>query len=234
MTLASDEDLRNAMVALAEGFRDNAPTTAAQAATIILDGVRAGEWRILVGDDAHRTRRGRPCRLRRRPTSRSSSSACGPRASSATSRWPSRADRRLTPARRARRRAPPHRAGPTRSARRRRAPPRPAARSTTRRRSRAGRAATSPGRRPRRRRSRTGAGPLDDRLDDAPLVLQRVGVDDAHVDLHGQHVHHGSTGSTTTTPARRRRPGHRGGSTPSGRGRHRRPTRATMRAALTA
>ena len=26
MTLASDEDLRNAMVALAEGFRDNAPT----------------------------------------------------------------------------------------------------------------------------------------------------------------------------------------------------------------
>ena len=42
------------MVALAEGFRDNAPTTAAQAATIILDGVRAGEWRILVGDDAHR------------------------------------------------------------------------------------------------------------------------------------------------------------------------------------
>ena len=28
--------------------------SAAQAATIILDGVRAGEWRILVGDDAHR------------------------------------------------------------------------------------------------------------------------------------------------------------------------------------
>jgi hypothetical protein len=35
-----------------EMFRDNAPTTAAQAATAILDGVRAGEWRILVGDDA--------------------------------------------------------------------------------------------------------------------------------------------------------------------------------------
>ncbi len=34
-------------------FRNNAPTTAAEAATIILDGVRAGEWRILVGDDAH-------------------------------------------------------------------------------------------------------------------------------------------------------------------------------------
>jgi hypothetical protein len=33
-------------------FRDHAPTTAARAATIILDGVRAGEWRILVGEDA--------------------------------------------------------------------------------------------------------------------------------------------------------------------------------------
>ena len=33
-------------------FRDNAPTTAAQAATIILDGVRNDEWRILVGEDA--------------------------------------------------------------------------------------------------------------------------------------------------------------------------------------
>ena len=36
----------------AEQFRDNAPLTAAQAATVILDGVRRGEWRILVGDDA--------------------------------------------------------------------------------------------------------------------------------------------------------------------------------------
>jgi len=35
-------------------FRDDAPTTAAQAATIILDGVRADRWRILVGDDAQR------------------------------------------------------------------------------------------------------------------------------------------------------------------------------------
>jgi NAD(P)-dependent dehydrogenase (short-subunit alcohol dehydrogenase family) len=34
-------------------FRDNAPTSASQAATIILDGVRAEKWRILVGDDAH-------------------------------------------------------------------------------------------------------------------------------------------------------------------------------------
>ena len=35
-----------------EMFRDNAPMTAAEAATVILDGVRANEWRILVGDDA--------------------------------------------------------------------------------------------------------------------------------------------------------------------------------------
>jgi NAD(P)-dependent dehydrogenase (short-subunit alcohol dehydrogenase family) len=34
-------------------FRDNAPTSAAQAAKIILDGVRGEKWRILVGDDAH-------------------------------------------------------------------------------------------------------------------------------------------------------------------------------------
>jgi NAD(P)-dependent dehydrogenase (short-subunit alcohol dehydrogenase family) len=33
-------------------FRDQAPTTAAQAAKIILDGVRAEKWRILVGEDA--------------------------------------------------------------------------------------------------------------------------------------------------------------------------------------
>jgi NAD(P)-dependent dehydrogenase (short-subunit alcohol dehydrogenase family) len=53
LSAASDEDIRQLMVTMAEGFRDNAPTTAAEAATIILDGVRAGEWRILVGDDAH-------------------------------------------------------------------------------------------------------------------------------------------------------------------------------------
>jgi NAD(P)-dependent dehydrogenase (short-subunit alcohol dehydrogenase family) len=49
---ASDDDLRIGMQMMAEGFRDTAPTSAAQAATIILEGVRAGEWRILVGDDA--------------------------------------------------------------------------------------------------------------------------------------------------------------------------------------
>ena len=33
-------------------FRDKAPLSAAGAATIILDGVRSGAWRILVGEDA--------------------------------------------------------------------------------------------------------------------------------------------------------------------------------------
>ena len=37
----------------AASFRDRAPTTAAQAAGVILDGVKAELWRILVGDDAH-------------------------------------------------------------------------------------------------------------------------------------------------------------------------------------
>ena len=35
-----------------ENFRDSAPLSAAEAATIILDGVRSGTWRILVGKDA--------------------------------------------------------------------------------------------------------------------------------------------------------------------------------------
>lgn len=49
---ASDEDVRTGAVAQAESFRDAAPMTAAEAATVILDGVRADEWRILVGHDA--------------------------------------------------------------------------------------------------------------------------------------------------------------------------------------
>ncbi len=47
-----DEHIRAAMYQQALDFRDNAPLTAAQAAEIILDGVRADRWRILVGDDA--------------------------------------------------------------------------------------------------------------------------------------------------------------------------------------
>ena len=49
-----DEALRSMMLMFADMFRDSAPMTAAEAATVILDGVRAGDWRILVGDDAHR------------------------------------------------------------------------------------------------------------------------------------------------------------------------------------
>jgi NAD(P)-dependent dehydrogenase (short-subunit alcohol dehydrogenase family) len=48
----SDDQLRGAMQQLAEDFRDKAPLGAAAAAAIILDGVRAGRWRILVGEDA--------------------------------------------------------------------------------------------------------------------------------------------------------------------------------------
>lgn len=52
LSAASDEDLRVGMQAQAESFRDNAPMTAAEAAAIILDGVKKDEWRILVGEDA--------------------------------------------------------------------------------------------------------------------------------------------------------------------------------------
>ena len=52
VSAASDEDLRVGLQAQAESFRDNAPMSAAQAAAVILDGVRRNEWRILVGADA--------------------------------------------------------------------------------------------------------------------------------------------------------------------------------------
>jgi NAD(P)-dependent dehydrogenase (short-subunit alcohol dehydrogenase family) len=47
------DSLRAMIKMMGEGFRDNAPLSAAGAATIILDAVKAGKWRILVGDDAH-------------------------------------------------------------------------------------------------------------------------------------------------------------------------------------
>ena len=50
----TDDQLREMIAAIGQGFRDNARTTAEQAATIILDGVRDERWRILVGDDARR------------------------------------------------------------------------------------------------------------------------------------------------------------------------------------
>ena len=48
----SDDQLRFALQQLGETFRDNAPLSAAGAATIILDGIRSDTWRILVGEDA--------------------------------------------------------------------------------------------------------------------------------------------------------------------------------------
>jgi NAD(P)-dependent dehydrogenase (short-subunit alcohol dehydrogenase family) len=49
---ATPEDVRQFLMRGNADFRDKAPLSAAQAATIILDGVRAGAWRILIGQDA--------------------------------------------------------------------------------------------------------------------------------------------------------------------------------------
>jgi hypothetical protein len=49
---ASTGELRQMLVRINADFRDKAPLSAAQAATAILDGVRSGAWRILVGEDA--------------------------------------------------------------------------------------------------------------------------------------------------------------------------------------
>ncbi len=48
-----DEHIRQMIQQRGEDFRDKAPTSAAQASSIILDGVKEGRWRILVGEDAH-------------------------------------------------------------------------------------------------------------------------------------------------------------------------------------
>jgi NAD(P)-dependent dehydrogenase (short-subunit alcohol dehydrogenase family) len=48
----SDEQIRARVLEVEKRFREGAPTTAAEAATIILDGVKAEQWRILVGKDA--------------------------------------------------------------------------------------------------------------------------------------------------------------------------------------
>ncbi len=49
---ASPDDLRRLLTRLETEYREKAPLSAAAAATEILDGVRAGAWRILVGEDA--------------------------------------------------------------------------------------------------------------------------------------------------------------------------------------
>jgi len=52
--LLSDDDIRRMVAERDRRFRDEAPTSAAEAAAIILDGVKSDRWRILVGDDAHK------------------------------------------------------------------------------------------------------------------------------------------------------------------------------------
>ena len=49
----SNDQIREALKERRESFKSDAPTSAAQAAEIILNGVKEEKWRILVGDDAH-------------------------------------------------------------------------------------------------------------------------------------------------------------------------------------
>jgi NAD(P)-dependent dehydrogenase (short-subunit alcohol dehydrogenase family) len=49
----SDADIQAMVLERARRFVEEAPTSAAEAARIILDGVKADRWRILVGKDAH-------------------------------------------------------------------------------------------------------------------------------------------------------------------------------------
>jgi NAD(P)-dependent dehydrogenase (short-subunit alcohol dehydrogenase family) len=50
----SDDDVQKIVADRARRFLDEAPMTAAAAATVILDGVKVDRWRILVGEDAHK------------------------------------------------------------------------------------------------------------------------------------------------------------------------------------
>jgi NAD(P)-dependent dehydrogenase (short-subunit alcohol dehydrogenase family) len=49
---ASDDEVRQILARLDADFRDKAPLSAAEAAAVILNGVRDGAWRILIGEDA--------------------------------------------------------------------------------------------------------------------------------------------------------------------------------------
>jgi NAD(P)-dependent dehydrogenase (short-subunit alcohol dehydrogenase family) len=49
----TDQQIEELVAERGRQFRDNAPTSSSQAATIILDAVLAGQWRILVGEDAN-------------------------------------------------------------------------------------------------------------------------------------------------------------------------------------
>ena len=49
----TSDQVRQLMIQRGEEFLDAAPVTAAEAARVILDGVRKDQWRILIGEDAH-------------------------------------------------------------------------------------------------------------------------------------------------------------------------------------
>ena len=49
----TDEQIQALVAEQGRRFQEEAPTSAAEAATIILDGVKAERWRVLVGADAH-------------------------------------------------------------------------------------------------------------------------------------------------------------------------------------
>ena len=53
MSQVSDADIQKLYFERERRFREEAPMTAAAAATVILAGVKADRWRILVGQDAH-------------------------------------------------------------------------------------------------------------------------------------------------------------------------------------
>jgi NAD(P)-dependent dehydrogenase (short-subunit alcohol dehydrogenase family) len=54
LSQVSDADIQKLSAERARQFREEAPMTAASAAKVILNGVKADQWRILVGADAHR------------------------------------------------------------------------------------------------------------------------------------------------------------------------------------
>ena len=53
LSAATNDQIREMVKAQGEAFRDNAPTPAAEAAAMMIQGVRDERWRVLLGEDAH-------------------------------------------------------------------------------------------------------------------------------------------------------------------------------------
>ena len=53
LSAATNDQIREMVKAQGEAFRYNAPTTAAEAAAMMIQGVRDERWRVLLGEDAH-------------------------------------------------------------------------------------------------------------------------------------------------------------------------------------